>query len=386
MPTSSAPPAHPVRVALAFQTVQPHLERITRGILAFACRNGWQVALNPEGALVTLESLQGWPGDGVLAMVETPAQLTLAQQLHVPVVNLSARLADIPLPSVLSDNWAIGKKAAEHLLERGFRRCAYYGLEGVFYSDERLRGFRETVEAAGGRVQPLLTHSNLDGIRPWDWDREALETWLGALGGRVGVLAVHDYRAQLVLETARRLGISVPGDMAVLGVNDDPIACEGSVPALSSVPQDGYELGCTAAALLHEALRKKPPASQRILVPPLRVSARRSTEMFGTEEPRLRQVMETIESRLDRSFGVEELAAQSGVSRRWLEQLFEKHLGCSPHAYIVRRRTRAAETLLETNPEIRSSELARRCGFPSTRSLNAALGASLREDRPSRPD
>ena len=373
LPESSDAPVKIRRVALAFSTIQPHLERVTRGILDFANRSGWQLAINPEGATVTLANLKGWDGDGVLAMVETEADLALAQSLPMPVVNLSARLGKMPLPTVRSDNWAIGQLAARFFLERGFRKCAFYGLSEVYYSQERLRGFRETVEAAGGEVNSLLTGSNLEGHHPWEWDREALETWLLSLQGRVGILVAHDYRAQLVLETARRLGISIPGELAVLGVNDDPVACGGSIPPLSSVPQDGYTLGQTAAAMLAECLTGR-NSVHLLEVPPLKVSARKSTETLGVEEPRLRRALEYIETQLHRSFGVEEVAAHLDVSRRWLEQLFTTHLACSPHGYIVRQRTQVALRLLETVPGLRPAELARRCGFPSTRSLHSALG------------
>jgi LacI family transcriptional regulator len=364
-----------LRIALAFQTAQPHLERITRGILQFAEQSGgWQIALNPDGAAVTLESLENWEGDGVLAMVETESQMEAARRLRVPVINLSARLGPGALPGVVSDNRAIGRLAAEHLLERGFRKCAFYGLEQVVYSEDRLQGFRERVEAAGGEVRVHLTHSFVDTVRPWDWDRESLERWLSSLQGRVGVMAVHDYRAQLLLGAARRMGISVPGQMAVIGVNDDPVACTGSVPTLSSVPQDGYRIGLAAAEGIARWILEGRVPQGMTEIPPLRVSARQSSAMFGVEEPRLLAAMDYIEAHLGRSFGVEEVARQVAVSRRWLESLFLKHLNCSPHAYIVRRRVLAAKLHLETFPATRPSELARRCGFPDTRSLKAALG------------
>ncbi|MEI6714997.1 MAG: substrate-binding domain-containing protein [Verrucomicrobiota bacterium] len=362
------------RIALAFQTVQPHLERVTRGILDFANQSGgWHLSLNPEGAAVTLESLQSWDGDGILAMIETQEQADIACKLSIPVVNLSARLPQTTLPSVSSDNWAIGKSAAEHLLERGFRRCGFYGLANVWYSEERFRGFKETIEAAGGHVSALITQSSLGSERPWDWDRASLENWLRSLNPHTGVMAVHDYRAQLLLETARRMGRIVPDEIAVIGVNNDPVACDGSIPALSSVPQDGYQIGQQAAELLTSLLTTPQIQTQQIHIAPLKVHARKSTETFGVDDPVLRSVLQEIEARLHVSFGVDELAAKVGFSRRWLEQLFSKHLLISPHLYIVRRRVWAARQILTEEHAIKPAALARRCGFPSTRSLKAAL-------------
>jgi LacI family transcriptional regulator len=360
-------------VALAFPNLQPHLERVMQGILDYAREHGgWRLALNPEGAAVTVESLRGWRGDGILAMIETEAERRCARRLGRPLVNLAARVAGMGFASVLSDNQAIGRFAAEHLLERGFRRFAFYGLRGVYYSEERLAGFRDRVELDGGQLEALLTESRLEHRKPWEWDRTALDRWLRrlrVLGERVGLMAVHDYRAQLVLESAGRLGIEVPGEMAVIGVNNDPVACEGSVPALSSVPQDGYRMGYLAAARLDRLMRGERDASGAQQIEPLAVVARRSTDMLGVSDERLRWVLEEMGRRSSQSIGVAELARSAGVSRRRLELLFREQMGCSPHQYLVRLRLRRVEGLREQHPRMRWSELAREAGFPDTRSL-----------------
>ncbi len=322
---------------------------------------------------MTLSSLRGWEGDGVLAMVETDAQRQEAEALGRPVVNLAARSPGLGFCSVLSDNHAIGRAAAEHLAERGFRRFAFYGLKGVLYSEERLAGFQEGAEKVGGTVSLLLTESSLESERPWEWDREALDAWVGSLGSQVGLMAVHDYRARLVLESARRLAVSVPGDLAVLGVNNDPVACEGTWPTLSSIPQDGYAIGVAAAGLLQRLMEGEPIGTLVDRIAPLPLVERRSTDMLGVENVRLRQVLEEMERRVSRSFGIGELAAAAGVSRRWLEHLFRLHLGCTPHEHLVRLRLRRVEKLRCERPELRWSELARLSGFSSARSLRMEL-------------
>jgi len=169
------------------------------------------------------------------------------------------------------------------------------------------------------------------------------------------------------------MGRIVPDEIAVIGVNNDPVACDGSIPALSSVPQDGYQIGQQAAELLTSLLTTPQIQRQQIHIAPLKVHARKSTETFGVDDPVLRSVLLEIEARLHLSFGVDELAAKVGFSRRWLEQLFSKHLLISPHLYIVRRRVWAARQILTQEPAIKLAALARRCGFPSTRSLKSAL-------------
>jgi LacI family transcriptional regulator len=243
-----------------------------------------------------------------------------------------------------------------------------------------LRGFdaglrRGTDGGIGGEREVLLSRSMLNASYSWDADRDALEKWLLHLGGSgpVGIFAVHDYRAVLLLEAARRLGIAVPGEFAVLGVNDDPVACGGSVPALSSVPQDGFAVGALAARLLEEWIVYKKRPEQPTGIAPLPVVERMSTDMFGVREPRMRQALEFIEGALERSFGVEEVAQAVGVSRRWLEHRFGEQMGMSPRAYLVGRRLRRLSVLREQEPQLRIAELARKAGFSDARALRAAL-------------
>src|SRR5262245_26152758 len=115
-------------VALAFQTAVSRNRLMMRGIMAYARQLGtWRFAFSPEEVSpLSLHNLAGWDGDGVLGRVEVPAHCRIAHKLRCPLVNLSASLRDPGFPSVLSDDALVGRLAADHLLERGFRRFAFY--------------------------------------------------------------------------------------------------------------------------------------------------------------------------------------------------------------------------------------------------------------------
>ena len=362
---------------------------MARGVMEYARERGpWEFAFSPEASQVSLESLADWDGDGVLTMVELPAQLRLARGLKRPLVNLSAALslAGTGLPSVVSDNAAIGRAAADHLLGRGFRRFGYYGLEGVWYSDERLDGFRTRVEEAGFPCEVHLTTSSLTAGSPWRWDRAGLAAWLESVGRPVAILAAHDYRARMVLEICHQLGLRVPFDVALVGVNDDPLACEAAFPPLTSVAQNGERIGFEAASLLDRLIDGAAPPSQPIEILPAGLVARASTETLAVEDPILRPAIAEILERLDQPFGIDQIAAHRGVSRRWLEHLFRTHLGCTPHEFITSARVEKARELLISQPELRLGQLARLRGFRDARRLNLAyankFGRPPRDDRP----
>jgi LacI family transcriptional regulator len=358
-------------VALAFETDVPHHQLMMEGIMAYARRHGnWRFAFSPEEAQVNLNSLGGWDGDGALVMVEVLAHCRTVHKLRCPVVNLSGTLRDTGLPLVTSDNALIGRLAAEHLLERGFRRFAYYGLREVWYSEERYRGFRECVEGAGCSCEVFLAASRPRSGRPWVWDSTELADWLRGLRCPVGLCAAHDYRARMALETCLLIGWQVPHDVAIVGVNDDPAACLLAAPQLTSVARDSERIGYEAAALLDRLMSRRRPPKRPLLIPPRGLVARASSDIVTADDPTLRRAIAEIHSRLGQELGIKHIVHQVGISRSWLERLFRTHLKCSPHEFIARARVAKARELLTRKPPLRPYEIAQQCGFRDTRRLS----------------
>ena len=145
----------------------------------------------------------------------------------------------------------MGGLAAEHLLERGFRRFGSYGVQGVWYSHLRKCGFIQRIEQAGRGCSVLETTSSI-GRQRWSDLQESLGNWLQTLHKPIGILAVHDGRAMMVTETCQRLGLRVPDDIAVIGVNNDETVCELTRPTISSVDRNDERIGYQSAALLDQ--------------------------------------------------------------------------------------------------------------------------------------
>lgn len=123
------------RVALAFPVSVPWMALCLQGIADYARQHGaWTLLTSPptlggaEEQTLTLRALRDWPGHGVIASVTDPAEARCARRLPIPVVNLSAALAECGLPRVMVDHVALGRLGAEHLLARGLRRLAFYGF------------------------------------------------------------------------------------------------------------------------------------------------------------------------------------------------------------------------------------------------------------------
>jgi len=364
----AAKPKSKNRIALAFPMGLAFVERLMHGILDYAKeRGGWSFTRLPELLSPSIDWLQHWPGDGAFVLITNPEDAAMAHRLSIPVVNLAGHLEASGLPTVTVDHHAIGILAAEHLLARRFQRFGYYGIRGKWYSQQRRLGFSETVGRAGGSCKVLEVRDL--SLRPGKWvdQQEELARWLKSLVPPVGVMASTDLRAGMVLDACQRLGLRVPDDVAVIGVDNDPVACEFCVPPLSSVSRNDHEVGYEAARLLDRLIHDGPSAAGCLLIPPDGVVTRRSTRVLAIEDPEVAKVVKLMQSRLHEPFGVEAVLGHTAISRRRLEQRFRECLGRSPATFLNEQRVEKARKLLENEEKLPLTDIAAACGFSEPR-------------------
>jgi len=361
----------PKRVALAFRAGVAHVEDVCHGILRHVQKKAdWQLTMGIDyWPPFTMLSLQGWTGDGVIAWLNSAAEGRVAQRLGVPVVNCAGTLPNSGIPRVTVDNRAIGRLAAEHLLECGFGRFAYFGRRGSWNNDERLRGFTETLHDAGGTCSVFEGRNTADANRLWLEEMGELQAWLASIKRPFGLFAYNDYRAARAMDACRELGIDLPDEAAVVGVNNDRLACEFCSPPLTSVACNGEEVGRRAAELLGRLMAGERLPADDLLVPPAGLVRRASTDVMAVEDRRVAAAIRYIREHLDQKFGVDDMVRHLGLSRRAIEQVFGATLGQTPHAYISHLRVQQAKKLLGGQDKIRLGEIARQCGFPNSRRL-----------------
>ncbi len=330
-----------------------------RGVLAGAIaynrvRDAWDLTICPNWD-INLDGLDSQV-DGAILQVDADAAARLAREGPI-AVNVDDGLDRFPLPSVINDNLAIGRMAAEHLLDRGFRRFGFHGEHGRYYSDQRLEGFRQTLAQRGGEVS---VSPNVGG----DVNAEGpFAGWLDSLPRATGVLTCHDAAAHAMVDAALRRGRRVPEDLAILGVDNDQMICETSRVPVSSVATSSQRIGFQAAALLHRLMlgqRDRSPQPRRM--PPLGVVTRHSTEVLAVENPYVVAAIGFIREHLAERFGVEDIVARLPVSRRYLESRFQRALGRSPGAEIRRQRMDRACQLLQTT-DLSVRDVGKACGY-----------------------
>lgn len=374
----------PYEIAVSIDPVSDNNRGMLRGVIDYVEEHA-ELRVYKVGAVpfVSLARLRTWRGAGAVCIAETPGQLQQLANLKVPRVSVSLHQKPLEgLPTVHSDNQAIGRTAADHLWELGLTHFAAVGYLRWQHNVERLAGFRSTLQSRGQTCQVIpVRFASGRQVRTWtaELKRSALKQALKSLTYPVGIFATHDEFAHDVVECLRELGIRVPTDAAVLGVNNYRLICETSHPPLSSIAQASHQIGYTAAKLLHGIIVGHKPPRQPVLIPPGRLFSRLSSDYSAVDDAVVLQAIDFIRQRCSLPITVDDIVEHCAVSRRTLDKRFHAALG-RPAADLLReaRLKKAREMLATSNAQVLKIGLA--CGYDSpsgfVRAFREAMGVT----------
>ena len=353
----------------------PYDRAIAMGVAEYAREQGdWRLYVEEEHGR-RLPDFDAWPGRGVIASFDDAdvAAAVLASGLPCVAVGGGGGVdATKSIPYVATDNERIACLAAEHLLEKALEHFGFFGLPSsptTVWSDARCEAFSRRLADADRACDCLVARHESN---RWSLFQRELTQWLTTLPKPVGIMACDDVRARHVLEACRSLGLRVPHEVAVIGVDDDEFVCELSDPPLSSVAQAARRVGHEAARLLDRLMRPGQTAEAAAtdevpawtVVPPVGVVARRSTDTLAVGDPVIAAAIHTIRERATMGLGIAELVKASRLSRWQLEERFRRVVGRSMHDDILQCRLAEARRLLTTT-DLPIKAIAPRAGFRS---------------------
>lgn len=354
------------RVAILVETSLASGREIVSGISRFAHEgSAWSISFHtgPLGAMAP-SFLRNWSGDGIIARIADREIHELAASAGAPVVDVLGNVTDSPFPLVKCDDAAISRLVAEHLHARGHRNLAFFGLRGEFWSGRRLAALRAFCQE--NRGLGFHSHEIIHADRvasSWPGYMEQLCLWIAQLPKPVGIMAASDQFAPDLIEACRRLGLAVPDQVSIVGVDNDKPFVEICQPRLSSVEPNHERLGYVAARLLDSIMREphfQPPAFTAI--EPRILHVRQSSDATALEDPALVKALRYIRANACSSIGVEDIAAAAGVSRSVLQRRFRAVLKKSVlDAILAVRLSRAKEMLAKTDLPL--PDVAERAGF-----------------------
>ena len=262
--------------------------------------------------------------------------------------------------------------AAEHFLDCGLRHFAYIAFGEGWWINMCQEAFCKVLEERGydcaaylpparGRNASILHEHQLPG----------LVDFIRFLPRPCGVLTPGDLHAVRLLNVCREFDITVPEDMAILGVGNDAVICETVRPTLSSMDLDARRIGYEAAKLLDLRMAGK-DMTDVVLVSPSHVAVRQSTNLMVIEDADVVQAMRFIRDYACTGIDVPRVADAVGMSRRVLERRFYRYLGRTPNAEILRIQIDRAKLLLSRTDKTRES-IARQSGFATPEYFSRAF-------------
>ena len=365
-----------LRIALLIESSRAYGRNVLDGVAAYVRIHGPWTFYYQERAIDTPmpADLRRWRPDGLLVRIMDPSFGRQVRRLRVPVVDLLGQRFYRNIPSVIPDQEAIARMAADHLLQRGLRQFAYAGFRDVLFSDQR-RDFFEKYMATKGFPVHLFrggSHRRAAGLAPVEEETARhgaeLAAWLSGLPKPLGLFACNDMRAYQVLSVCSEYGIAVPDAVAVLGVDNDPVTCQLSNPPLSSIDPNARKIGYEAAAALHRLIDGSGPVSARNLIAPAGVVSRPSTDILAIADQEVADAVRYIRKHACEGLKLDALLERIAISRRTLERRFTQHVGHSPSREIVRVRLGRVQELLAAT-DLSLDEVAHSAGFTYLESM-----------------
>jgi LacI family transcriptional regulator len=353
-------------VALLIETSNAYARGLLAGIMDYVRRHEpWSIYL-PE--LGRGDVPPRWKGDGIIARIETKAIARIVARTGLPVVDVSAGRHLKTVPWIETDDEAIARLAFDHLLSRGFRHLAFCGETRFNWSRWRSEQFQKMARAAGVSVSVYES----SGTDPWAKEHHALLAWVRRLPKPVGVMACYDIKAQQLLDVCRENEVPVPEEVAVIGVDNDPLLCGLTTPPLSSVIPNTRRTGFEAAALLDRIMsgERLPPKGH--LIPPIGVETRQSTDVLALADREIAAAVRFIREHACDGATIGDLLRVVPLSRRVMESRYRKATGRTPHQDLVRFRIdRVKQLLAETDHSL--ERIATLSGFDHPEYMSVAF-------------
>jgi LacI family transcriptional regulator len=349
-------------------------QRILTGFAKFAKEKGWTLIFNGFSVLFNNAPMRGhsdapYKVDGIVCLLG-PGQADAARRirkLDVPIVVLSNDDKGLlkNYPRVTFDNVAIGHNAAEYFLSLGFKNFLVVSKKERITFRERVRGFVDCVTAKGLQVELAwignsLSHASL---------HDPIKVALKRMRKPVAVFVIADEVAVHVILCALDLGLRVPDEVAVLGVDNQELICEHAAVPLSSMNLDFAGLGYEGGRMLDQFMHGQVSKGAMKIVPPVGVTVRQSSNILAISDPRVAQAVRFIWGNLHQAIGVAEIANHVGFSKSKLGQLFRTHLNRSIVEEITHARIVKAKSLLRLGT-LSAKKVAAACGFSSPNYFN----------------
>lgn len=362
------------RIALIGLPILQSVNNLMNAAVARHAEEGgrWRFIYSAESTVEAFQFLRKVDCDGAIVRITSAAMRRQAAQIRLPMVNLSSWLEDPGVVTVRPDWRVLGRQAAEHLIEKGYRLFGCVIVPGGWYIQERYTAFEETLREHG--LKPLLFHLRTkQPTLPQPLSKEErlrFKDWVTQLPPPAALALMDDWDAPALMDVCREAGLEIPRDLVVLSTGIHSEVMPLCHPPLTGAQEDIERQAKLAIKCLEDQLAGKRVAAAPILVPPLGVIERTSTATVAIGDREVAHALEFIRVNACEPINVADIVAKASVCRATLERRFSDVMGLTLHEYLIQRRIRRAQELLAAKPSMSLKAIARQCGIPDRRRLN----------------
>lgn len=345
---------------------------VLRGVMQYAnLRRDWEFVMPPMYSLKSKKTVDPRSADGVIAMIHATRSIEPFANARVPVVN-TARTIGVDemkshrLHTIVPDDAEVARLAYAYFSERGFRSFGFCGHPTASWSRVRCDVFAACCHRDSRSFSAAAAVDRVP------------ERWLRSLPRPCAVLAANDRYAWNAIDTCRENGISVPEEIAVLGVDNDTLLDEMIRPTLSSIDPAAERIGLLAAETLDQLMQRKQPKQIVQEVKPNGVITRHSTDILSIADEPVAEAVRFIREHAFEQIGVDDVLDHVAMSRRNLERRFRRVMGRSLLNEIRRVRLDRACTLLR-DTDVDMLRIATKSGFASQVRFSTVFKEALKQ-------
>ena len=309
----------------------------------------WNLITAQPSYLISLEdkeALANHPLNEIDAIItDTLLSAKKYDILKIPIIGLNLQGLFSDSPNIMADEKEIAEIAFHYFRNLGFDKFAYCGFDELTWSLRRGACFRKLIKNTDCEIDHFLV-AHHDGRFISDDVVAGITKWIKKKSYPLALFACNDDCAKLVAEACKIGGIQVPHEVSILGVDNDEVVCLTSAPELSSISLDFKKAGFDAALRLKKLFANKSKNSAPIIIHPIDIVSRKSTDSSAVKDPVLRKCLQFIHQNINNNIGVPEVVNVSYVSRRSLEHKFKQGIGTSIYKHIRKIRIRHISSLL----------------------------------------
>ena len=364
-----------IRLLIISDFTESFSHKLLAGIVDYSRRKEqWIVRRMPPSykAQIGIQGLlrvsKEWDVDAILGQFEPTDDLTTLTNNGIVVIAQDFKQRFASVPNVTGDYIGTGKMAARFFIDRGFKNFGFFGFNDVCWSDERCEGFRREVEAAGfGSSFYAYRMQEIDMV--WYYQRNRLREWLQMIPKPIAIMACDDNQGENLIEACHSVGIKIPSEVSVIGVDNDETLCSLGSTTLSSIQVDIEEGGRQVAALVERLVADKTAPAKDVILQPVKIVNRMSTAAFATQDQQILRAILFIHRNVRKKISVADVTAEAALSRRLLERRFKDVTGKTLYEYITELKLKDfAEQLVETDEQVMTIALS--MGENDTKSIS----------------